>query len=197
MSLRLKPGDLERLVGERQINPSIAAQIRAAEAEIKAGPKAIKPALQQKKQAEAKVSSESKGEASVRVALIHAFGDWFAGGEVVAEFRPFLSREFRADFALPRYRIYVEIDGWEHHGKSLDAHHDDRERGLFFSQYDWLPFRVSHKQATKEPTMLVDAITKAMAVRSASDRAGFDIEKVVRPVVSYTRLVSGHCDAKG
>jgi len=40
---------------------------------------------------------------------MHAFGDWFAGGEVVAELIPFPDRQYRVDFALPRWRVYVEV----------------------------------------------------------------------------------------
>ncbi|WP_417546451.1 DUF559 domain-containing protein [Marinobacter sp.] len=188
--MRLKKGELERLVGAGQINPAIAAQIKAAQQQaVKATP------ASKRRTGAASSSGVSKGEASIRLALIHAFGDWFSGGEVVSEFKPFATRSFRADFALPRYRIYVEVDGWAHHGQYLESHHSDRERGLFFSQFDWLPFRVSHQQATQNPTMLVEAIQQVLKRRHGRSRECIVIERVMGPVECYTRLVSGQCDA--
>jgi len=116
------------------------------------------------------VSGESPGEASVRMALFAAFGDWFKGGEVVPELRPFQARKFRADFAVVRFRLSIEIDGWCFHGRMLEDHESDRERGLFFSSHDWLAFRVSHGQAINNPGMLIDAIDAAMKLRQPVPR---------------------------
>ncbi|WP_256713635.1 hypothetical protein [Marinobacter sp. C18] len=124
------------------------------------------------------VSGESPGEGSVRLALMAAFGDWFKGGEVVPELRPFSTRKFRADFALPRYRFAVEVDGWSHHGEFLGDHEADRARGLVFSSHDWLPFRVSHGQAINNPGMLIDAIASAMKYRLPIARESIDLEPI-------------------
>ena len=124
------------------------------------------------------VSGESPGEGSVRLALMAAFGDWFQGGEVVPELRPFSTRKFRADFALPCYRYAIEVDGWSEHGKFLGDHEADRVRGLVFSSHDWLTFRVSHGQAVKNPGMLVDAIASAMKYRSPISRESIDLEPI-------------------
>ena len=124
------------------------------------------------------LSGESPGEASVRLALMAAFGDWQRGGEVVAELMPFRTRRFRCDFALPRWRYYIEVDGWSHHGEFLEDHHSDRERGLFFSSHDWLPFRVSHDQAINNPGMLVDAIAAAMQFRNPISRESLELETI-------------------
>ena len=124
------------------------------------------------------LKGESPGEASVRMALYAAFGDWQRGGEVVPELMPFKTRRFRADFALPRYKLAIEVDGWSHHGEHKDDHHRDRERGLFFSSHDWLPFRVSHGQAINSPGMLVDAIASAMTYRQPLAREVIEIVPV-------------------
>lgn len=186
--MRLSGADIEKLLQEKGTSSDVARQLRAAKA-------AMKQATNHPVVSRARSAVESKGEATARVALTHAFGDWFEGGELVSELMPFARRRYRADFALPRYRIYVEIDGWAHHGEHLQDHHDDRERGLYFSQYDWLPFRVSHKQATQTPFMLVDAITKVLARRSPIDRQEILIERVNNPSSTWTRFAAGHHDA--
>jgi hypothetical protein len=107
-----------------------------------------------------------------------AFGEWHRGGEVVQELIPFRTRRFRCDFALPRARLYVEVDGWSGHGQFLEDHHSDRERGLFFSAHDWLPFRVSHDQAINNPGMLVDSIAAAMKCRALVSRESIELETV-------------------
>ncbi|KKN85048.1 hypothetical protein LCGC14_0282170 [marine sediment metagenome] len=177
--MRLSNADVDKLLSENKLNPSIARQIKQAQTVGKEHSKKVIKKLP--------VPTESKGEATVRIALMQAFGDWFDGGEIVCEYIPFESRRYRADFALPRYRIYIEVDGWSHHGAHLDAHHSDRERGLFFSQHDWLPFRVSHKQATQSPSMLTDALAGALQLRTPLDRESLKIEKLKNPETTYTR----------
>lgn len=119
---------------------------------------------------------------------MHAFGDWFAGGEVVAELIPFPDRQYRVDFALPRWRVYVEVDGWQFHGANLDDHHADRERALLFSRHDWLPFRLSHQQAIKQTPVLVDAIRDAIKIRQAMPREMIRIERIITAKSTRARL---------
>ncbi|WP_245820355.1 hypothetical protein [Marinobacter lutaoensis] len=134
------------------------------------------------------VIGESPGEQSIRLVLTQAFGLWEKGGEVVPELIPFKERRFRCDFALPRWRIYVEVDGWGGHGQFLEDHHRDRERGLFFSAHDWLPFRVSHDQSINSPGSLVDSITSAMERRLPAPRESIDIEPVTHKHGLWYRL---------
>lgn len=116
------------------------------------------------------VVGESPGEASLRLALLAEFGDFHQGGEVVQELIPFPERGFRADFALPRYRIYIEVLGWTLHGRHKDDHLSDCARALFFSARNWLPFHVSHAMATKSPGEVVDAIAAVLPCRVACPR---------------------------
>lgn len=148
--------------------------LKACNPTSKDSPATTKPGTPRSK----KVKGESKGEAAVRLALIAAFGCWSKGGEVVIECRPFDTRQFRADFALPRYRISAEVEGWSHHGRSLSDHHRDRERAMFFASHDWLVFPVSHAQALKEAPLLVDAIARAMSLRSPTRRECVRIDPI-------------------
>lgn len=108
----------------------------------------------------------SPAELALRPVLADAFGWWQEGGELVEELEPFSDRQVRVDFALPRWQIYIEVDGWKHHGAFLEAHHDDRERGVLFSARNWLPFRVSYHQAVKDGGWLVESIREAMTIRA-------------------------------
>lgn len=155
------------------MSTSVKSQLEKALAELE-NPTVKRPPSPIEK-AKKQVSVESEGEAWVRIALVSAFGDWFQGGELVSELLPFKQRKFRADFSLPRYGIYVEVDGWAHHGKSLNDHHDDRLRGLYFSSFCWLPFRVSHAQAKNNSAELVDAIKRAMSLRDPLPRDALTI----------------------
>ena len=175
--------DLDRLLertgqtGHTPLSPA-QAQLKQALKDLASEQRAAAPCPI--KQATKTVAVESEGEAYVRIALVGAFGDWRRGGEVVSELMPFSDRNFRCDFALPRYRIYVEVDGWRHHGMALDDHHSDRERGLYFSARDWLPFRVSHSQAKTITGELVDAISAAVALRCPLERDLITIESASR-----------------
>jgi len=170
------------------MNPSIQEQIKAAKAQLRADQKRLKGKSTPK-------PAESKGEASVRLALTHAFGDWFAGGEVVAELEPFAHRAFRADFALPRYRAAIEVDGWQHHGRTLYAHHSDRLRGIYFAQFGWVCFRVSHKQALSDTPILIDAIQTYINRTEPTSRESISVVRVTTHKGFYHKLTSGHDDA--
>jgi len=184
---------LKALQKQQGISPAIAAQLDKALADgarssaSKAGVKASKQRSGRRKPAI--VTGESKGEACVRLALQDAFGLWEDGGEVVPELIPFPDRQFRVDFCLPRWRYYVEIDGWQFHGFTKEAHHDDRLRGLYFSARGWLPFRVSHGQAVNSPGTLVDALEEAMALSDPLPRSAIDIEAVPHKHGVWHRLI--------
>jgi hypothetical protein len=167
----------------RQIEAALAAEENKAAAE-----KTPASGGGEARKSKTIIQGESPGEISVRLALTAAFGDWHRGGEVVQELIPFQTRRFRCDFALPRWRFYCEVDGWSHHGKSLDDHHSDRERGLFFSSHDWLPFRVSHDQAINSPGILVDAIAAAMKFRQPVTRESIQLEQVQHKHGAWYRL---------
>lgn len=151
----------------RQIEQALQSQdsICGAEAALK---KSKKPA---------QVVGESQGEASVRLALMAAFGDWHQGGEVVQECMPFVTRRYRTDFALPRIRAYVEVDGWSFHGRTKSAHHKDRERSRFFARHNWIGFQVSHGQALNDTPDLIDAIAELMTHRTPVPRDWIRLEK--------------------
>lgn len=123
------------------------------------------------------VVGESKGEFSIRLALSSEFGWWDDGGELVQELMPFTGRRFRCDFALPRWRLSIECDGFTHHSKFLSDHHRDRVRGLYFSARDWLVFRVSHGMAINDPASLIDALRDATKIRVPVSRSAIQLKR--------------------
>jgi very-short-patch-repair endonuclease len=82
------------------------------------------------------------------------------------------------DFALVRFRAYIEIDGFSHHAKFLEDHKSDRLRGLYFSARDWVPFRIAHGQAIKNPGILIDALEAFMKIRQPIPRSEILIEPI-------------------
>lgn len=186
--------ELDRVSKDSPISPSIRAQL---EAELKKQPKVAGRANGRRKGVGSPAPPPeltpqgSKGEQALEPALTKAFGIWAKGGEVVRELIPFPERNFRADFALPRYRITVEVEGWTHHGASLDDHHDDRLRGLYFAARDWLIMNVSHGQALNEHELIIESIRSAMSLRPATNRAHIEIEEIKTAKNLWHRLILG------
>jgi hypothetical protein len=193
--------DLDRLKRDQKLSPRVAAQL---EAELNKLPKTAKRATAKgasaglkgaTSKAVNKSAGESKGEASVRLALIGRFGDFLEGGEVVQELIPFEGRRFRADFALPRYSISVEVEGWSHHGAFLNDHHKDRERSMYFARHNWLTFQLSHGQALKQTAELIDGIEQAMLLRVAEPRDAICLFPVPHKNGTWYKLVTpGHAE---
>ena len=188
---------LDALTRDQKMSASAAHQIKKAleEAENKAKQKSSSASAEKNNRRTASAvttdKGESKGEAAVRMALLSAFGDWHKGqGEVVQELMPFQTRRFRADFALPRYKVTVEVQGWSHHGRSLSDHHGDRERDMFFAKHNWLAFNISHGQALKQTNELIDAVAHVMTLREAIDRSAVELESVPHKHGIWWRLVN-------
>ena len=119
----------------------------------------------------------SPGELSVARALEAAFGRWEKGGELVQELVVAPPRRYRVDFALPRWRLYVEVLGWRNHGFELNDHHRDCQRLLFLSARDWLPFHVTHAQALHETHQLIEALEAARQWRNAIPRQAITLRR--------------------
>ncbi|KXS55333.1 MAG: hypothetical protein AWU57_319 [Marinobacter sp. T13-3] len=191
---------LDALTRENRLSGSAATQIQRALSEASPGPRAhpesisgrssAKKAKSRKTKVTALAKGESKGEASVRMALLAAFGDWHQGGEVIQELIPFRTRRFRADFAIPRAKVTVEVQGWSHHGRSLSDHHGDRERDMFFAKHNWLAFNISHGQALNQTGELIDAISHVLTLRDMLPRDAIQVEPVEHKHGIWWRLIT-------
>ena len=99
-------------------------------------------------------------------AIVSRFGLFLNGGEAIYELKGILEdRKFEADIALPRYRVAVEMDGWESHGKSLQGFKRDREKWLLFATEGWLVLPISREQINKQLDDVVDMICKCVDKR--------------------------------
>lgn len=82
--------------------------------------------------------------------LVQSYGRFAEGGDVLHEVRlPFTGSRVRLDMALPKYRIAIEVDGWQYHGKYLESFKKDRAKQLLLAEYGWLVIRLSNEQVKK------------------------------------------------
>ncbi|TBW57376.1 hypothetical protein EZI54_06885 [Marinobacter halodurans] len=186
-----------RITSKKQLNEMVIAgrvgkgMAQQIEAEIDKSSKVSPPASKVARKAASTLPAErSPGELALRPLLADRFGWWHQGGELVEELEPFSDRKFRVDFALPRWQIYIEVDGWSHHGVHLDSHHRDRARGLYFSARNWLPFRVSYQQAINEGFQLIDCLVEAMEIRTPVSAGAIRVDVTDTPTGFRRRLVT-------
>lgn len=99
-------------------------------------------------------------------AIVSRFGLFINKGEAVYELKGILdNRKFEADIALPRYRVAIEMDGWESHGKSLAGFKRDREKWLLFATEGWLVLPISREQIDKRLDDVIDMISQCVDKR--------------------------------
>lgn len=127
----------------------------------------------------------SKGDPQSILAhgLIRAFGCYYHGGEVVLELECIKGRKYRADIALPRYRIIIEVDGWQYHSR-LKSFQKDRDKSLALFSEGWRTLNVSNKQIKEDFEAIERAIVaaKKYSIYDPSitvKRIGFDRSRVV------------------
>lgn len=89
-------------------------------------------------------------------AVVRRFGRLYDGGQAVFELECHFDKRYRLDIAMPIYRVGIELDGWQYHGKTLSGFQRDREKSLSFERRGWRVIRFSTAQVKNE---LVDVIT--------------------------------------
>ncbi|MGX1201072.1 hypothetical protein [Marinobacter sp. MBR-105] len=189
---------LKQLQKQQSISPRVSAQLEHAleSAQKQARTKKHKGAPAARQLASVVRQLGSEGEEALNVALLREFGCWKQGGELVRELMPFSENRYRADLCFPRYLISVEIQGWTHHGKSLDDHHDDRIREMYFAARNWLVINVSHGQALNQQAMIIDTIRQAMTRRVPLHRDMLIITEHPTPQNLWHRLTFNESDSK-
>jgi hypothetical protein len=116
-------------------------------------------------------------------AIVRRFGRFYEGGLAVFELecRLLTGRRYRLDIALPLYRLGVELDGWQWHGKTLSGFQRDREKSLSFERRGWRVIRFSAAQVNNELSDVITAIEQIISYCQADPQitervrpAGFD-----------------------
>lgn len=115
-------------------------------------------------------------------AVTRRFGRFYEGGLAVYELEfPFEGRKYRADIALPEYRLVLELDGWVSHGKTLNGFKRDRAKSLAFERRGWSVVRFSNEQIRSDIADVLLAVEQILgyrqldkALRDFVKPAGFD-----------------------
>lgn len=165
--MRLKSqAELQTMLNKGSISESAAKQVRRQFSTVNAKQPVRRASGQTQKRKFPIAPLQSEGEAVLGIALRAHFGHWHDGGEVVEELVVFPSEtQIRVDYALPRWQVYIEIEGWTHHGRSIDDHHADRDRLNFLASRNWHRFAVTHWQATKAAMTLVEKVEACLSLR--------------------------------
>lgn len=99
----------------------------------------------------------SPPQQKLTIAALAKFGDI-----VYPELRPFSDRRFQIDLAFPCCKLAVEVDGWENHGKSLDAFKSDRERYRLLGVNGWTIFPFPAGDINKDTHACIEEIEQAL-----------------------------------
>ncbi|WP_166255883.1 DUF559 domain-containing protein [Marinobacter salicampi] len=79
------------------------------------------------------------------------------------ELQPFSDSGYRLDAAVVNYRVGLELDGWQFHGKTLSGFKEDRKKQLLFCRRGWLLFRISNDQVRNSLDDVIEAVEEAMS----------------------------------
>lgn len=98
------------------------------------------------------------------------------GAKVVKEFSGAVpGRRFRVDIALPDERLAIEVDGWQHHGKTLKGFKRDRLRQNLLCINGWRVLRFFPASIYSDMAGVTSIVAQAVAAtaerRSESETA--------------------------
>lgn len=124
-------------------------------------------------------------------ALVSRWGRFYSGGEVVWELQPFSDSGYRLDAALVNFRIGLEMDGWQYHGKTLSGFKKDRDKQLLFCRRGWLLFRISNEQVRESLDDVVAAVEEAMTFQLRREVQLYQLPK------GWSRIIQEDQDKPG
>ena len=73
--------------------------------------------------------------------------------------------EWRLDVALSKWKIAIEMDGWEFHGKHLSSFKKDRRKDKFLATMGWVVLRVTYSEVTNDMVGILNTIEKTIPHR--------------------------------
>lgn len=118
--------------------------------------------------------------------LVRKYGRYHNGGEVVFELRfNRLGRRWRLDMAMPRFKLGIEMDGWEFHGKYLSGFQRDRAKSLWFERRGWRVIRVSNEQVRYQLSDICTAIEEILSFCKCEPASG----TIVQVAFDYSEYI--------
>lgn len=118
--------------------------------------------------------------------LIKEWGRFHNGGEVVWEMEAIPNSRLRVDACFPNYRLAIETDGWQFHGKYLNDFKRDRAKALKLVENGWSVIWVTKEMATTLLDDTIESISMALSHRPKVQAP----EMVVLPG-GWSRIVEG------
>jgi very-short-patch-repair endonuclease len=73
-------------------------------------------------------------------------------------------RRFRLDIGIPEYRLAIEVDGWEFHGKFKEGFHKDREKQNLLTEHNWRILRFTAKEIYSNLEGCIETIRRTLLV---------------------------------
>tara|TARA_B100000809_G_scaffold153052_1_gene150426 strand:- start:194 stop:751 length:558 start_codon:yes stop_codon:yes gene_type:complete len=100
-------------------------------------------------------------------AIANEYGSYYTGkGLAVPELIvPGDTVEWRLDVALSKWKIAIEMDGWEFHGKHLSSFKKDRRKDKFLATMGWVVLRVTYSEVTNNMIGILNTIKKTIPHR--------------------------------
>lgn len=71
-------------------------------------------------------------------------------------------RNFSVDIAFPDVKCAIEVDGWQHHGKTLSAFKSDRKRQNLFVEHGWRVLRFFPGEISSDMDAIVATISRVI-----------------------------------
>jgi hypothetical protein len=102
--------------------------------------------------------------------LVRVFGRYYNGGEVIWELEAVPGSRIRLDAAFPKYKVAIEYDGWEFHGKYLKDFKKDRKKALKLTENGWVVVWVSKEMATELCDETIESIKTVISQRERTHK---------------------------
>lgn len=116
--------------------------------------------------------------------LVGVYGRYHNGGELVYELVCPFTRKWRLDMAFPRYKLGIEGDGWEWHGKHKEAFKRDRQKSLDFERRGWRVIRFSAHQINTDLEDCLAAVNDIIRFCSMSDNVSITQQSFDRSLLN-------------
>lgn len=157
--------EIQRLIDKGLIKPS----------DRKVALAAVSKSVPSRRSSANHVSSEEK----LFNLLKPIYGCYLDGGELVRELIPIKGRKYQLDVSLPRYGIYIEMDGIEGHAMFKDGQgrqhlnkagfERDRMKSILLAGNNWVGFSAMKKHLSDNPDEILKAVACLCSSRERKD----------------------------